>query len=69
VPSVSAASIIAKVCRDRLMRRLDRSYPGYGFSSNMGYPTPVHLQGLRQLGPCPIHRMSFTPVRERVGGS
>jgi ribonuclease HII len=69
VPSVSAASIIAKVCRDRLMRRLDRSYPGYGFSSNMGYPTPVHLQGLRQLGPCPIHRMSFAPVRERVGGS
>jgi ribonuclease HII len=64
VPSVSAASIIAKVCRDRLMRRLDRRFPGYGFASNMGYPTPTHLAGLKSLGPCPIHRLSFGPVRE-----
>ncbi|HEY5665278.1 MAG TPA: ribonuclease HII [Gammaproteobacteria bacterium] len=64
VPSVSAASILAKVCRDRLMRRLDRNYPGYGFASNFGYPTRAHLEGLRRLGPCPVHRLSFGPVRE-----
>jgi ribonuclease HII len=64
VPSVSAASILAKVCRDRLMRRLDRSYPGYGFASNFGYPTKAHIEGLKALGPCPIHRQSFRPVRE-----
>jgi ribonuclease HII len=64
VPSVSAASIIAKVCRDRLMQRLDRRYPGYGFASNFGYPTRVHIESLRRLGPCPIHRRSFGPVRE-----
>jgi ribonuclease HII len=63
VPSVSAASILAKVCRDRLMRRFDRHWPGYGFASNKGYPTPVHLDGLERLGPCPIHRLSFAPVR------
>lgn len=64
VPSISAASILAKVCRDRLMRRLDRDYPGYGFASNFGYPTKVHIEGLKRLGPCPIHRRSFGPVRE-----
>jgi ribonuclease HII len=63
VPSVSAASILAKVCRDRLMRRLDRRYPGYGFASNMGYPTPLHLRGLDELGPSPVHRLTFGPVR------
>lgn len=63
VPSVSAASIIAKVCRDRLMRRLDRRYPGYGFASNFGYATRAHINGLRELGPCPIHRRTFAPVR------
>lgn len=63
VPSVSAASILAKVCRDRLMRRLDRRYPGYGFASNMGYPTPRHLRGLDALGPSPIHRRTFGPVQ------
>lgn len=63
VPSVSAASILAKVCRDRLMRRFDRHWPGYGFASNKGYPTRVHLEGLERLGPCPIHRLSFAPVR------
>ena len=66
VPSVSAASIIAKVCRDRLMRRLDRQYPGYGFASNFGYPTRAHIDGLRELGPCPIHRRSFAPVQNAL---
>jgi ribonuclease HII len=64
VPSVSAASILAKVCRDRLMRRWDRNYPGYGFASNFGYPTKAHIEGLRLHGPCAIHRLSFSPVRE-----
>ena len=63
VPSVSAASILAKVCRDRLMRRWDRRYPGYDFASNMGYPTPAHLKGLGELGVSPIHRRTFAPVR------
>jgi ribonuclease HII len=63
VPSVSAASIIAKVCRDRLMRRSDRRFPGYGFASNFGYPTQAHIEALGRLGPCPIHRRSFAPVR------
>ena len=62
VPSISAASIVAKVCRDRLMDRLDRRYPGYGFVSNSGYPTRTHLNGLEQLGPSPVHRRSFAPV-------
>jgi ribonuclease HII len=64
VPSVSAASILAKVCRDRLMRRSDRLYPGYGFASNFGYPTRAHIEALGRLGPCAIHRLSFGPVRE-----
>jgi ribonuclease HII len=68
VPSVSAASILAKVCRDRLMQRLDRRYPGYGFARNKGYPTAVHLDGLVRLGPCPIHRLSFAPVRNVLEG-
>lgn len=63
VPSVSAASILAKVCRDRLMRRSDRRFPGYGFASNFGYPTKAHIEALGLLGPCPIHRRSFAPVR------
>jgi len=66
VPSVSAASILAKVCRDRLMRRLDRRYPGYGFASNFGYATRAHMEALCRLGPCPIHRQSFAPVREAL---
>ena len=64
VPSVSAASILAKVCRDRLMCRWDRRFPGYAFSRNKGYPTPEHCEALRRLGPCPLHRRSFAPVRE-----
>jgi len=63
-PSISAASILAKVCRDRLMRRLHRRYPEYGFDRNFGYPTEEHLRVLDELGPCEIHRATFAPVRE-----
>lgn len=67
VPSISAASILAKVCRDRLMQRLDREFPGYAFASNKGYPTATHLSGLEALGPCRIHRLTFAPVAAAVG--
>tara|TARA_B100001142_G_scaffold245501_1_gene244932 strand:+ start:1108 stop:1722 length:615 start_codon:yes stop_codon:yes gene_type:complete len=63
VPAISAASILAKVYRDRLMRRWHRHYPYYGFDSNKGYGTPYHLAALSQVGPCPIHRKSFAPVK------
>ena len=63
IPAISAASILAKVCRDRLMRRWHRRYPLYGFDTNKGYPTPAHLEALSRFGPCPIHRRSFEPVR------
>jgi ribonuclease HII len=62
--SIAAASIIAKVARDRLMIEFDSLYPGYGFNRNKGYATREHLSNLRHLGPCPIHRKSFRPVRE-----
>ncbi len=62
VPAISAASIIAKVARDREMIELDKTYPGYGFSSHKGYPTRQHLQSLTRLGVCEIHRKSFSPV-------
>ncbi len=61
--SIAAASIIAKVTRDRYMREADASYPGYYFARNKGYPTAEHLSKLRVLGPCSIHRHSFAPVR------
>lgn len=61
--SIAAASIVAKVARDRLMRAWDRRYPGYGWASNVGYPTPEHLKALRELGPSALHRQSFAPVR------
>jgi ribonuclease HII len=64
VPEISAASIIAKVCRDRLMRRLHRRYPQYGFDQNKGYATAEHLRALARFGPCAIHRATFAPVRE-----
>lgn len=60
--SIAAASIVAKVTRDRMMKEYDLQYPGYGFSSNMGYGTEEHLLQLRKLGPCPIHRRSFAGV-------
>lgn len=62
--SIAAASVIAKVVRDRQMAQLDTQYPGYGFIRHKGYGTPEHLAALRRLGPCPIHRRSFAPVRE-----
>jgi len=64
VPEISAASILAKVCRDRLMRRLHRRYPQYGFDENKGYATAAHLRALAAFGPCAIHRTTFAPVRE-----
>ncbi|MGF7148995.1 ribonuclease HII [Sphingomonas zeicaulis] len=63
-PSISAASIIAKVTRDRMMVEADAHYPGYGWSSNKGYGAPVHLEALRRLGPTPLHRRSFAPVAQ-----
>ena len=62
-PAIAAASIIAKVSRDKEMVALDRRYPGYGFASHKGYPTRAHLEALRTLGACPIHRRSFAPVK------
>ena len=64
---IAAASILAKVTRDRLMIELDSRYPGYGFRHNFGYPTPDHLQALKRLGASPVHRQSFAPVREARG--
>ena len=61
--SIAAASIIAKVTRDRLMAEVGRAFPGYGFASHMGYSTPEHFAALREHGPCPQHRQSFAPVR------
>ncbi|MFZ9584830.1 MAG: ribonuclease HII [Pseudohongiellaceae bacterium] len=62
VASVAAASILAKVTRDRELVLLDAQYPGYGFAQHKGYPTESHLQALRVLGPSPAHRRSFAPV-------
>lgn len=62
VPCISAASIIAKVTRDREMQELDQCYPGYGLARHKGYPTKVHMEALKQLGPSDIHRRSFGPV-------
>ena len=65
--SVAAASIVAKVTRDRLMVKLDRDFPGYGFARHKGYGTHQHREALARLGPSPIHRMSWRPLRE-LGG-
>lgn len=62
--SIAASSIIAKVERDRLMEAYDQEFPGYDFANNVGYGTPSHLAGLRQLGPSPIHRKTFAPVKD-----
>jgi ribonuclease HII len=69
VPCISAASILAKVCRDRLMQRWHRRFPGYGFDHNKGYPTKAHLVGLETQGPCAIHRVTFAPVRRLCDGN
>lgn len=66
VRSVAAASIVAKVHRDALMTELDRHYPEYGFAVHKGYATRVHRHALKKLGPCPIHRPSFAPVRVQL---
>lgn len=57
--SIAAASIVAKVTRDRLMREYDTIYPEYGFAQNKGYGTAAHIEAIKKYGPCPIHRMSF----------
>lgn len=61
--SIAAASIIAKVTRDRMMDAYDQEYPQYGFKAHKGYGTKVHVDALRKYGPCPIHRVSFRPVK------
>ena len=66
--SIACASIIAKVARDRVMEQNHDSYPGYGFLTNKGYATREHFAALRRLGPCLLHRRSFSPVREMVAG-
>ena len=66
VASISAASILAKVYRDQLMLSMHDLYPGYGFDRHKGYPTALHLRLLAELGPCPIHRKSFAPVRRVI---
>lgn len=64
--SIACASIVAKVTRDRLMVEFDEVYPGYGFRNHKGYGTPEHFSCLQRLGPCPIHRRSFQPVKSMV---
>jgi ribonuclease HII len=69
VPVISAASVIAKVARDREMCALERDYPGYGLAKHKGYPTKAHLECLQRLGVTVIHRRSFGPVRKILEGS
>lgn len=64
--SIAAASIVAKVTRDRMMADYDRAYPGYGFAGHKGYGCAAHLAAIAELGPCPIHRLTFRGVREHV---
>ena len=64
VAEIAAASILAKVSRDREMQLLDKQYPGYGIAAHKGYPTKAHIQALRKLGPTEIYRRSFKPVRD-----
>ncbi len=64
--SIACASIVAKVARDRLMVEMDKTYYGYGLAQHKGYGTGEHLACLQRLGPCPIHRQSFSPVRDMI---
>jgi len=64
--SIAAASIVAKVTRDRLMQRIGLAHPGYGFERHMGYSVPEHFKALQTLGPCVHHRRSFAPVAEKL---
>jgi ribonuclease HII len=66
--SIAAASILAKTARDRVMRELDGHHPGYGFASHKGYGVPEHAEALTRLGPCPIHRMTWAPIRAVLAG-
>lgn len=68
VPVISAASIIAKTVRDAMMIEACAAHPGYGFAKHKGYGTPDHMAALARLGPCPLHRRSFKPVREALAG-
>jgi ribonuclease HII len=65
-PAISAASILAKNARDRLMIEICDNYPEYGFSAHKGYGTAAHTEALNRLGPCPHHRMTFAPVRKAL---
>lgn len=67
--SIAAASIIAKVTRDRLMAKLDQQFPGYGFARHKGYGTAIHSQALVRLGPCREHRKSFAPIKKLLNDS
>jgi ribonuclease HII len=66
VTAIAAASILAKVERDHALVELDRVYPGYGLASHKGYPTAEHIQALRRMGPTPLHRRSYAPVRDAL---
>lgn len=68
-PAIMAASILAKVARDRHLLTLHQRWPEYGFAEHKGYPTPAHLAALERYGPCPAHRRSFAPVRARMARS
>ncbi len=67
--SIGAASILAKTARDAVMAEMDDLYPGYGFASHKGYNAPIHTHALRTLGPCPIHRRSWAPIRLLLEGA
>ena len=66
--SIAAASILAKTARDRLMVEMDALYPGYGFAAHKGYHAPVHVEALKTLGPSPIHRRGWSPIRDLFAG-
>jgi ribonuclease HII len=66
VAEISAASILAKVARDQELLKLDAVYPGYGFAEHKGYGTPAHVDALKRLGPCAVHRSSFEPVKSML---
>jgi ribonuclease HII len=67
--SIAGASILAKTARDALLLALDAEFPGYGFGAHKGYCTPGHVEALARMGPCPVHRKSFAPIRhQRIGG-
>ena len=69
IPIISAASIIAKVTRDKIMLEIDKEFPQYNFKKHKGYPTKFHLDALKSLGPCKIHRLSFMPVKKLINSN